>query len=139
MGEIEISKKIKEHPFFEKAESILYASCNTGNVKARKDPLAARVANRVNKEIEAPSDFGVIADNRVDSYQGSGETAPGQDVVLDYGKPGTLNTFDVKGKLKSSSKPSPAHPEWNQPKKESKKTSFWEKVKNVFKGKKKQR
>ena len=120
----------------------MLTSCNTGNTKQDSNPIAARVAKRLGeKEVEAPAQFGYAGE---DGTYGSAPAKPGSrerilgEVKPDYSKPGTMNTFDKEGKLVRT-KTTPARPEWvpkEDPKNEKPKTSFWQKVKSFFKGKK---
>ncbi len=105
-------------------------SCNTGNTKKESNPIAGRVAKRLEKEVEAPSDYGWIAE---DGRYGSAPAKPkskeqtlGQ-VELDYSKPSKMNIFDKQGKLNGGT---PTE-DGTKPQK----PSFWQRVKNAFKKK----
>jgi hypothetical protein len=129
-GEKWLAKQIKEHPFFEQADSVLMLSCNTGNTNKESNPIAGRVAKRLEKEVEAPSDYGWIAE---DGRYGSAPAKPkskeqklGQ-LELDYSKPSKMNIFDKQGKLNGGT---PTE-DGTKPQK----NSFWQRVKNTFKKK----
>ena len=129
-GEKWLAKQIKEHPFFEQADSVLMLSCNTGNTNKESNPIAGRVAKRLEKEVEAPSDYGWIAE---DGRYGSAPAKPkskeqtlGQ-VELDYSKPSKMNIFDKQGKLNGGT---PTE-DGTKPQK----TSLWQRVKSAFKKK----
>jgi hypothetical protein len=129
-----LSKQIKDHPNFKDSESVLLLSCNTGNTKDDKNPIAARVAKRLDKEVEAPSDYGWISE---DGRYGAAPAKPkskeenlGQ-LELDHTKPSKMNLFDRNGKLKGGTPT-------EDPTKVEKKPSFWHRFKNVFKKKDKE-
>ncbi len=140
------ANQIKSHPFYPKADGIICTACRTGNIQLSegKFPIAARTAKVLGeKEFEAPVEYGYTDLSgkwgSVPAKNGATEKGKLGDLQGDFSKEGHTNVFDKNGKLVRTNTIPPLRPESSSKdntEKDSPKTSFWGKVKDLFKGKK---